>query len=256
MNTLNLMTAAGDSRVELIDPRLDAVPVPQGPRHHPIPHRLVINTITETLSSRDYTVNQMVHALSGDNGQRYFGMAQVSGGAANDEFSTVIGFRAAHDQRYSVGLVGGSGIFVCSNLCFHGEVKLNRKHTGNVERDLPALVADAIGRLDVANRAQAQNFKVMKQAKLKESWADALVTKLVREEIIAPSQVGRVISEFDEPSHDEFTEDGFSVWRMFNAVTEAYKPTTTRGNNLGTLVNKSPALYAYCNEVSKSIVAA
>lgn len=221
---LNLMTACGDVRVEITDPRLDITPEPIGSRHHPMPHRVLIDSVMDTLNGSDYDVVQSVHALSGANGERYFGMAEVRGKNAAGDFSTIMGFRAAHDQKYAVGLVGGSGVFVCSNLCFFGEVKLQRKHTAGMIGDLPNLVRDAVARLSVASSNQVTDFANMKQAKLKESWADSLMTKMVREGVIAPSTLGHVIAEYDKPSHDEFIEDGHNVWTLFNAVTETYKP--------------------------------
>ena len=41
----------------------------------------------------------------------------------------------------------GAAVFVCDNLSFSGDVKLARRHTAHVERDLPQLVSRAVGRL-------------------------------------------------------------------------------------------------------------
>jgi hypothetical protein len=32
------------------------------------------------------------------------------------------------------------------------------------------------------------------------------------------------LQEWDEPSHEEHAEDGYSMWRLYNAITEAIKP--------------------------------
>ena len=48
---------------------------------------------------------------------------------------------------YPAGLVLGAAVFVCDNLSFSGEVKLARKHTSMIERDLPGLVGRAVGLL-------------------------------------------------------------------------------------------------------------
>ena len=56
------------------------------------------------------------------------------------DYNTVIGLRNSHDKVISAGVACGSGVFVCDNLCFSGEVKLARKHTANILTDLPHLV--------------------------------------------------------------------------------------------------------------------
>ena len=45
------------------------------------------------------------------------------------------------------------------------------------------------------------------------------------------AQLGRAIQQWDEPSHPEHAEDGHTVWRLFNAATEALKPTGDRINH-------------------------
>ena len=254
--TLNLMTALGDVRVETNDPRLDLVPESLGAKHYPIPHRMLIDTLGASLNDRGYEVKQMAHALSGPNHQRYFGMAQVTRNNGYSDFSTVIGFRAAHDQKYAVGVVGGSGVFVCSNLCFSAEYKVLRRHTRHMQDDLPEMIGGLIDQIGAGEQQQADDFNTMKKATLKESWANSLMTKLVREGALAPSMLGKVIEEYDTPSHDEFLEDGHSVWTLLNACTEAYKPSSPNGNSVGVLADRSPKAYAVLNKAAKQIVAA
>ena len=57
------------------------------------------------------------------------------------------GLRNSHDKTFPAGIVAGAQIFVCDNLRFSGEVKLARKHTIHIVRDLPRLVQSAVGQL-------------------------------------------------------------------------------------------------------------
>ncbi len=52
------------------------------------------------------------------------------------------------------------------------------------------------------------------------------------------TQLPTVIKEWREPSHDEFAENGRSVWRLFNAFTERFK-----SRSLTVLPRRSQALH-------------
>ena len=59
----------------------------------------------------------------------------------------MLGLRNSHDKTFPAGIVAGSAVFICDNLAFSGEVKLARKHTTHITRDLPRLVQSAVGQL-------------------------------------------------------------------------------------------------------------
>jgi hypothetical protein len=58
-----------------------------------------------------------------------------------------VGLRNSHDRGYPAGLVAGTGVFICENLSFCGEVEIGRKHTRFAVRDLNHLTARAVGQL-------------------------------------------------------------------------------------------------------------
>jgi len=60
-------------------------------------------------------------------------------GQETSDYAWIVGLRNSHDKTYPAGLVAGSKVFVCDNLCFSGEVRLSRKHTRHAVRDLKHL---------------------------------------------------------------------------------------------------------------------
>ena len=70
----------------------------------------------------------------------------TNGNGARD-YAWIVGIRNSHDKRYPAGLVAGSCVFVCDNLCFSGEVRISRKHTRFAARDLRHLTSRAVGQL-------------------------------------------------------------------------------------------------------------
>jgi hypothetical protein len=135
----------------------------------------------------------------------------------------MVGLRGSHDQSLPRGLVAGSRVFVCDNLCFSGEVRVKTRQTTFVERRMPGLTLNAVRNLAGQFIVQDQRFDQYRQFELKPRWGDAAIVELMRRQVITPTQVPRVVREWDEPRHAEHAEDGHSVWRLHNAVTEALK---------------------------------
>jgi len=62
----------------------------------------------------------------------------------------VLGIRNSHDKTFPASLVDGALVFVCDNLSFSGEIRVTRKHTRFIRRDLVTLVQGPIGKLMTA----------------------------------------------------------------------------------------------------------
>ena len=112
----------------------------------PIAHERLLTGVLDSLARNHMTLVNESHAL-GKDGLRYFGLLEVKNGNNADDFGLVIGIRNSHDKMFPAGLVVGAAVFVCDNLSFSGEIKLARKHTVHVERDLPQLIGRAMGQL-------------------------------------------------------------------------------------------------------------
>ena len=55
----------------------------------------------------------------------------------------------------------------------------------------------------------------------------AILIEAVRMGVLNPSDIGKAIKEWDEPSRAEHAADGKTVWTVWNAITEAIKPANT-----------------------------
>lgn len=209
--------------------------------HFPIPHIELLERVENALSARGLYINEESHALGSD-AQRYFGLLQVQ--PENEEYSIVIGVRNAHDKAFSAGLVFGARVFVCDNLSFSGEVKLQRAHTKYIMRDLPGMISVAVGKLADMRVNMDYRIQRYKEIQIESVTADHLVIQMVREKILVPSKVEKVINEWDQPTHPEFEEYGDSVWRLHNAATEVLK------DNVMALPKRTIALHGLMDRVA------
>lgn len=204
-----------------------AVPTPRETESFfPIPHGDLLLHVERELADRGLEVVDHACALAHD-GAEFFGLLEVArpdGGA----WANVIGVRNSHNHRFAASVAIGARVFVCNNLSFGGDVVIGRKHTRFIARDLDSLIPRAIGRLDSARIGQERRFSAYQSTPIQSDEAYALIVKLLKSRAIGPRRVRDVVREWDSPSHEEFRDP--TVWRLYNAVTDALKP---RGNVQG-----------------------
>ena len=224
----------------------DAVAAAQTPEPtdtwHPIPHDALLTQVESTLADIGLQTVSEAHALGRD-GDRYFGLLEVRNGQVHDDFqgdyALVVGLRNSHDQSYPAGLVIGSGVFVCDNLSFSGEVKFARKHTRHILRDLPQLVQAAVGRLGDIRQQQDQRIEAYQAHRLSDRNAHHLLVQLVDVGSLPVARLPIALREYRQPSHDSFLIDGKRTgWTLMNGVTEAFK-----GRNLDALPRRTQAMH-------------
>jgi hypothetical protein len=201
----------------------------------PIPHGRLLGGVQGCLERAGLAVVSEAHGLTRD-GNRYFGLLQVAHGDTDSDFGLIVGLRNSHDKSFPAGLVVGASVFVCDNLSFSGEVKLARKHTAHVERDLPQLIERAIGKLGELRRKQDERFAGYRQHELSDGNAHDLIIRSLDARVIPVTRLPLVLREWREPRHPEFRE-GRTAWRLFNAFTEGLK------GNLDALPRRTQALH-------------
>lgn len=202
----------------------------------PVGHDRLLTLVQESLGRSGLHVVTDAHGLTRD-GNRYFGLMHVANGSNPHDFGLVVGVRNSHDKSFPAALVLGASVFVCDNLSFSGEVKLARKHTAHIERDLPRLVERAVGMLGGLRRTQEQRFAAYRGHELADAEAHDLVIQAALDNRILPvTRIPDVVAEWRAPRHAEF-RDGRTAWRLFNAFTEVLK------GNLGELPRRTQALH-------------
>lgn len=202
----------------------------------PIPHGQLIETVQGALRSVGMEVGDSTHALA-RNGDRYFGLMEVrQPGIETEDYAFVLGLRNSHDKSFPAGMVAGSSVFCCDNLAFSGEVKVARKHTYYINRDLPMLVGRAVGQLAGMWRKQDERFTLYKEREVSDSEVHDLVIRACDLGAIPNQTIPKVLSEWRKPSHEEFRPR--TVWSLFNSFTEAYK-----GSNVMELPKRTVTLH-------------
>jgi hypothetical protein len=207
---------------------LAALPLPEarGPRHVIRPYIDDVELIEGALATYGLAVNDEAFGITHDGG-RFFGVlecAPIEGEFIGKDYGLTVGLRGSWDQSIARGLAVGSRVFVCDNLAFSGEITILTRQTTFIGNRLPGMLRDAVARIPAMAEHQHARFDAYRNTALTPRQGDAMVIELLRKGVVNTSQIGRVIAEWDEPSHPEHAEQGHTIWRMHNAVTEAIKP--------------------------------
>lgn len=244
MNRCNLVLHCGASKVDRVE--LGSIPTPsETPSWRPIPHEGLLDAVESRLSNHGLEVVSEAHAVSHD-GHRYFGLLQISQGDPDADFGWVVGLRNSHDKTLPAGLVAGNAVFVCDNLAFIGEIKVTRKHTPNITRDLVPMVDDAISGLIGLLSDQDTRIKCYRESYISDADAHDLTVRALDAGAITTRMIPGVLQEWRQPRHDAFAER--SLWSWFNACTELMK------GRLHYLPQRSSALFGVCDRfIGKTI---
>jgi Domain of unknown function (DUF932) len=167
----------------------------------------------------------VAHALS-HGGQRYFGLMEIKGHEVTaDDYSHVVGLRNSHNKTFPVGLVAGATVFVCDNLSFSGEIRMTRKHTRFIRRDLVTLVQSSIGKLMAAWHEQDQRIARYKEHELTDEQVHDLAIRSVDVGVLPNRKLPDLLKEWREPRYEEFQPR--TAWSLFNGYTEVLKGNLT-----------------------------
>ena len=219
MRELNLMLHCGAHRVER--EVIDLAPTPDATDSwHPIPHRELLGRVENVVRKGGMQIVQQAHGLTHE-GNRYFGMLQVANGENHDDYGLVIGVRNSHDKTFPAALCLGAGVFVCDNLSFSGEVKLARRHTRFIMRDLPQVIHRAVGMLADHRQKQDLRIEAYKGHALTDVATHDVVINALDCGAVPSTKVPYVLQEYRNPQHEEFRSR--TAWSLFNAFTEVLK---------------------------------
>jgi hypothetical protein len=202
----------------------------------PVPHFALLRQVETILAQGDLEIRHQAHALS-PGGLRYFGLMGIAG-ADDSDHGLVIGLRNSHDKSFPAAIAVGSCVFVCDNLAFSSEVVIARRHTRFITRDLPELICRALAQVGDLRRRQDQRIDTYKRSQLTDRDAHDLFIRAVDARVLPVTALPRAVGEWRQPTHPEFTEDGRSAWRWFNAITEAIK-----GRSLDALPRRTQRLH-------------
>ena len=209
--------------------------------HQPIPHHDLVERTKGFLETGGFTIHDELHSLARD-GNHYFGLFSVDHpNRTPSDRGCVIGLRNSHDKTFPAGLCAGDAPFVCDNLIFTNTIKLSRRHTCNIEKDLNFTINRALGKLFDFWIGQDNRIEAYKNFELSNSQANDLIINACKAGACAKSKVMDIVDQWESSDHPEFWDRNANS--LYNAFTEVYK------GNLVALPKRSEALHSVLDSV-------
>tara|TARA_R110002153_G_scaffold43986_1_gene124125 strand:- start:1466 stop:2245 length:780 start_codon:yes stop_codon:yes gene_type:complete len=189
--------------------------------HTPIGHALLAERTRNVIAKAGFEITEEEHAIA-RGGLRYFGGFALKGGTIDgDDRKLVLGLRNAHDKSFAASVCIGNQMMVCENLCFSSDVKLSRRHTVNILRDLNTVLSSAVSRVTSHWNDMSNRISSYKESEISKEAASDLVVDLAEMGAFPARSVYKAIQEFRNPRHEEFK--GGTLWTLYNGVTEHLK---------------------------------
>lgn len=169
----------------------------------------------------------------------------------------VFGMRNSYDQSLAASFVVGGRMMVCANLDFNAEIKISRKNTLNIQRDLPAMIDDAVSKIMGYWHSMNQRIESYQGCMVDEGEALKAIAHLVDIDALSKKDIYDVLVLFRNPAKgaegmvdpDDYESEGEykekleeskgdflaefgqpengkgSLWNLYNAFTYVLKGT-------------------------------
>ena len=250
MKQSNLILHCGARAVDRAT--LANVPCPQATESwHPIAHIRLVQEVEKALTASQMRIVNESYGITEDGG-RMFGLMQVANCQELQDYAYVIGLRGSLNKSLASGVAVGSSVFVCDNLAFSSEIVFRRKYTRQIEQDFPLMVATAIGQLGQRWNHQSKRIETYKQTAIGNRDAAYLLAEIAGD-VFPWQRFGEIYNEFKAPKHPEFVKE--TVWALFNAVTEALKPSaTSKASGLWTMPARTGRLHKVCDDFAGLVI--
>ena len=195
---------------------------PPGGSFQPVAHIDLYRRIRSELALAEIAVGEEMHALY-RGGDRYIGLAVTNLRSPDNDAEVVVGWFNSHDKSHAATLLLGERVMVCFNLCLHAEIKVCRRHTKHIRRDLPGLVAGAVDQVRRRVSAHGQRMDAYRSTPLPVPTAHHVLVQMVDDGALTPGQLKPVLRQWREPEHPEFAQS-WNVYRLYQAVTAQSTP--------------------------------
>ena len=207
-------------------------PEPLGRRHFPRPHAEVIDRMIGGLQDFGLKPNlEKARWALAHEGAQCFGVLPVTNGLqTGDDWGFMFGLRLSTDRSLAAGILAGDNVFVCDNLAFRAEVKAQHKYTRFMRDHIGGRLQDMLAEWYKIAQVLKGDIDWLKGREITVQERDHALIRLVRCDIVNPTQIPRILEECDAPKHAEFKEP--TAWAFRNNVTEILKELSA--NNLMT----------------------
>ena len=208
-------------------------PTVKGPRHKPVAHISLIESIQAQCLDRGLEIAREEFAVQRENAILFgvFDLKRTGTGpdlkVTDEEATLSIGFRGSNDRQMAISMVAGKRIFVCDNLMLSGDsVVLRRKHTTGM--DLDSEISEGLDQYLVQCRHLEGSVGRMKIQTLDDHEAKVRIFDAFTQAKVMPiTRLPHVVRNYFAPD-DSWTDcHDRTEWGLHNAFTREIRNMKT-----------------------------
>lgn len=215
---------------------LFAIPLPEATKSYtPVPNRFVLDTI-------DHMSKQIGLSLkaerydSAKQGKMVVGNLNYEG--TDPDLGIKIAFKNSYDKSRSFGIAAGANVWVCLNGMIHGEIVMNRVHTGEARIIVNQQIHMAFNAVIEEYKRMLSVRSLLQETPMSREQAQSVVAELFFKEETISSVMLNIIKEAWNKQHGNFApidSQEFTAWDCYNHITESLKrshPTDYISNHI------------------------
>jgi hypothetical protein len=218
--------------------QLRALPPPpsMGTRHRPIPHYELVDALIEGAEGQGWNVEGSQLGVA-SHGATLFGTMQLrrpvpwkpvildedgkaTFQADTRETGTTLGFRSSVNETIAPEGVAGEHVFVCSNMCFSGDV-FAFKHKSTTGLNLPRMIADGLERFAAQSEQLQHGIARLKNTDLTGTEAKARIFDLFNADVLPSRLLQPIARHYFKPAASEPDCQPRNLWGLNNACTRS-----------------------------------
>lgn len=207
----------------------------------PVHHYDVVKAMDASLDALGVDVVHERYQVSAD-GMDLFAHWTLPADAKHEiKDSPAIGFRNSMKKRFSLGLVAGHKVMVCSNMAFFGEYVEHRRHTSGLTPEALRSFVDmaAASVLEGGDKARAW-FNSLADYHLPETSRRLMIYEAIDQGIIAPNKWGALQEAYAEELKD-CPAGSESLMHFHGSITRILREA-----GVGPMIDRSRKLNALC----------
>lgn len=132
-----------------------------------------------------------------------------------------IAIRNSYDKSMSVGMAMGATVFICDNLALYGDIKIMRKHTQNVHKDLEEMLVTGIYRGNNNYHNIVEDADTLSNVHVNNNDVYKFMGLLFGHGVVRPRQLSTAMKEWKNPTYESFEDR--TAWSAYNAINHALK---------------------------------
>ena len=211
------------------------VPLPKATNTYcPVSHKDIVESIMNEVDKHNLIVkDHTCHVNSGGNKA----MGKMTIKSEDEELGMMLAWRNSYDKSMSLGFAAGGNVFICGNGMIVGNLRLVRKHTWGIKREIETVINQTRSYMEYQFNDLIQDKNWMKEIDRPnfEKTSEIVGKMYLMENILTANQLGVVKRELEQvydPSKTEEAVDsglksghfyGDTMWDFYNNITEGLK---------------------------------